>query len=727
MKPLELWSGPECTFNRVGDRFYDQLGPSGFDTRLSDIDRLADLGVRRVRFPMVWERTVPQQDEPPDWRWADERLCRLKAHGIAPIAGLLHHGSGPVWTNLLDPHLPEKLADYAAAVAARYPYIDAYTPVNEPLTTARFSALYGTWYPHCTDDVSFVRAFLNQMRATVLAMRAVRVVNPNAMLVQTEDLGFCTSAPSLAYQARFENLRRWLTFDLLTGQVTRRHRLWPYLRRSGASEAELRQFEDEPCPPNIIGINSYPTSERHLDNRLALYPPQLVGGNRRDRYVDVEAVRVGGALLGGFQERLRETALRYGLPLAITEVHLGCTREEQMRWLHQAWRSAEAVRSEGHEVRAVTCWAAFGSFDWDSLVTRTRGHYESGLWDVRSEPPRPTALVALARQLATGQAPTHPVLDGPGWWQRALRHEYPPYGDVEAYSVRGRSLLVIGATGALGQAFARALHVRGLPFHLLRRSDMDIADPVSVERALARLQPWAVINTAGFVHVDDAEHDARQWRENAIGPHVLALACARHGVRLLGFSSDLVFDGASDRPYVERDSPQPLNAYGRAKREAELRVLAAAPNALMVRTAAFFSPWNPHNFVTQSIEALRRGDAWQAASDQWVSPTYVPDLVQAAIDLLVDGESGIWHLANDGVVSWSRLACMAAEALGLDTRLVQSLPSAALRQPAMRPRFCALGSERGLLMPSLEDGLARYLSDSDVAAAAQTAPQAVVL
>jgi dTDP-4-dehydrorhamnose reductase len=256
---------------------------------------------------------------------------------------------------------------------------------------------------------------------------------------------------------------------------------------------------------------------------------------------------------------------------------------------------------------------------------------------------------------------------------------------------------------------------------------MDIADPVSVERALARLQPWAVINTAGFVRVDDAEHDARQWRENAIGPHVLALACARHGVRLLGFSSDLVFDGASDRPYVERDSPQPLNAYGRAKREAELRVLAAAPNALMVRTAAFFSPWNPHNFVTQSIEALRRGDAWQAASDQWVSPTYVPDLVQAAIDLLVDGESGIWHLANEGVVSWSRLACMAAEALGLDTRLVQSLPSAALRQPAMRPRFCALSSERGQLMPSLEDGLARYLSHSAVAAAAQTAPQAAVL
>jgi dTDP-4-dehydrorhamnose reductase len=245
-----------------------------------------------------------------------------------------------------------------------------------------------------------------------------------------------------------------------------------------------------------------------------------------------------------------------------------------------------------------------------------------------------------------------------------------------------------------------------------------VADPASVEAALERWQPWAVINTAGFVRVDEAENDPRQWRENVTGPEVLARACAHRGTRLLCFSSDLVFDGGKEQPYIEQDAAQPLNAYGRAKREAEQRVLALAPDALVVRTAAFFGPWDAYNFITLALGAMRRGEPWMAAHDQWISPTYVPDLVQTALDLLVDGENGLWHLANRGAVSWSDLACMAAEAAQLDTRLVQAVPAASLGQTAVRPRFSALGSERGRLMPTLEDGLQRYLAEAAAHAAA---------
>jgi dTDP-4-dehydrorhamnose reductase len=713
---LELWAGPECTYNRVGDRFKDQLPSSGFAHRIDDLDRLASLGVARIRFPLVWESTERERGSY-DWRWSDERLARLRALKVAPIAGLVHHGSGPAWTNLLDPQFPQLLAAYAAAVAERYPDIAYWTPVNEPLTTARFSGLYGVWYPHGRDDASFVRALLTQLRATQLAMRAVREVNPRAQLVQTEDLGFATSSPRLAYQAEFENQRRWLSFDLLTGRVGPDHELWAYLRKAGATEEELLSFQLDPCAPDVIGINSYVTSERHLDDRVELYPPHYQGGNGRDRYADVEAVRVCGRIIGGFEARLRETSQRYGIPLAITEVHLGCTREEQLRWLHQAWRAAENVRVEGHDVRAVTCWAAFGSFDWNSLVTRDDGHYEPGLWDVRSDPPRETALATLARQLGTGQAPSHPALDGPGWWQREQRLKYPPTGTVQMLPTRGRPLLITGATGTLGRAFARLCALRGLPYHLLRRADMDVADPASVEAALERWQPWAIVNTAGFVRVDDAEHEERQWRENVTGPQVLAQACGRHGVKLLGFSSDLVFDGRQNHPYVEGDRPAPLNAYGRAKREAERRMLAFCRGALVIRSAAFFGPWDRHNFVTLALDALRRGERWQAADDQWVSPTYVPDLVHGSLDLLIDGECGIWHLANRGAVSWSGLACMVAEAAGLDSALVQPLPGAALGWIAKRPRFSALASERGIVMPTLEHGLARYLEESGAGAA----------
>ena len=705
----ELWAGPECTVNRVGGRYMDQLASSGFGHRLEDLDRLAGLGITRMRFPLVWERTVPARGSACDWNWSDERIARLKTLGVAPIAGLVHHGSGPAWTDLLDPAFPQLLAEYALAVAQRYPHIDAYTPVNEPLTTARFSALYGIWYPHKTDDASFVRALLNQTRGTVLAMRAVRQVNPRALLVQTEDLGHVTSSPALQYQADFENLRRWLSFDLLAGRVTPEHGMWHFLRGAGASEEELRAFVEEPCPPDIIGINSYLTSERHLDDRLELYPPHLVGGNGRARYADVEAVRVCGPIIGSFEARLREASERYGLPIAITEVHLGCHREEQLRWLHQAWVAAGKVRAEGHDIRAVTCWAAFGSFDWNSLVTRDDGHYEPGLWDVRSDPPRRTAIATLAGQLAAGKAPDHPALDAPGWWQRDIRLQYPPHGDVQAVPVRGRPLLITGATGTLGQAFARLCALRGLPHQLLRRADMDIASAASVEAALQKWQPWAVINTAGYVHLDEAEQDARCWRENVTGPEVLAAACARNGVRLVTFSSDQVFDGAKGAPYVESDVARPLNAYGRAKRESEHRVLAAAADALVIRTAAFFGPWDRYNFVTLALEALRRGETWAAAADQVVSPTYVPDLVHAALDLLVDGERGLWHLANQGAVSWSQLACLAAEVAGLDSALVQAVPGALPGQAAARPACAALSSERGLLLPPLEDALARYM------------------
>ena len=184
----------------------------------------------------------------------------------------------------------------------------------------------------------------------------------------------------------------------------------------------------------------------------------------------------------------------------------------------------------------------------------------------------------------------------------------------------------------------------------------------------------------------------------------------------MSFSSDLVFDGGKEAPYVETDETRPLCAYGRTKAEAEQRLLATdADNALIIRTAAFFGPWDRHNFVTQALAAIRRGEPWHAATDQWVSPTYVPDLVRTSLDLLIDGESGIWHLANRGAVSWEQLARMAAEAAGLDQNLVQGRPGAELGWRASRPRYSALDSERGVLMPTLEDGLVRYLGEVDEA------------
>src|SRR3954471_13872921 len=97
----ELWGGVECTVNRVGTRYFDQLERSGHLDRPEDLERIAGLGIRALRYPVLWERTAPGLLEDADWSWADDRLARIRDLGLMPIVGLVHHGSGPLATNLL--------------------------------------------------------------------------------------------------------------------------------------------------------------------------------------------------------------------------------------------------------------------------------------------------------------------------------------------------------------------------------------------------------------------------------------------------------------------------------------------------------------------------------------------------------------------------------------------------------------------------------------------------
>jgi dTDP-4-dehydrorhamnose reductase len=715
---LELWGGVECTVNRVGNDYIDQLRLTGHHERLDDLDRFASLGISALRYPVLWERTAPHGLGAADWTWADERLGRMRELGIAPIIGLLHHGSGVADTSLVDPALPGRLAEFAHAVAERYPWVRDYTPVNEPLTTARFSCLYGHWYPHLRSGRAFARALLGQLTAVVLAMRAIRAVTPSARLIQTEDLGKTHATPPLAYQAAFENDRRWLTFDLLTGRLGPEARMWRHLRDLGISSSELDWFRENACPPDILGLNHYLSSERFLDHRTQRYPGVAAGGNGRHRYVDVPAVRVPGGAEGP-GALLREAWNRYRLPLAVTEAHNGCTREEQVRWFVEIWDAASDLRQSGVDLRAVTAWALLGSYDWDSLVTTPRGNYEAGVFDVRTVPPRRTLLAPVLSSLARGERPVHPVLATAGWWHRPSRFLRPPTLLRPDAAESGRQtdsappLAIIGATGTLGRAFARIAELRGLPHVLLARGDTDIADAASVCAMLSEWRPWAVVNGAGYVRVDEAEADAlRCRRENTEGAAVLADACAAAGIPLLTFSSDLVFDGARDTPYVERDAPRPLNVYGASKAAAEAAVLARHSGALVVRTSAFFGPWDPHNFVTVTLRELAEGRRVRAAGDVVVSPTYVPDLVNASLDLLIDGEAGLWHLSHAEPVTWYELAARAAGIAGIDAAGLERVRLEELALRAMRPRYCVLGSERGRLLPPLQSALVRHVEET---------------
>lgn len=713
---IEAWAGFECSIVRIGDAWRNQLVETGHLARADgDVDFIAGLGIRTLRFPILWEMAAQGAADPThplDWRWPDERLAHLRRLGIEPIAGLVHHGSGPAFTSLLDPSFPELLADYALAVAQRYPWIDAYTPINEPLTTARFSCLYGHWYPHARSTPEMMRALVNECRAVVLAMRAVRTVKPQARLIQTEDMGRVFSTPRLRYQADYENERRWLSFDLICGRVTRDHPLREEMIAAGIGAGELDAFVDAPCPPDVIGINHYLTSDRYLDEDLERHPVEAHGGNAFERYADVAAVRSWPDLsdLGPYP-RLMEAWQRYRRPLAITEVHNGATREEQLRWLAYVWGAARQARRRGADVRAVTIWAAAGCHDWSSLLTSQRNDYEPGLIDTRGGIGRATVLAPAIQQLARGSRLDHPVLDDDGWWLRAERFARPTRVVRGPHVTRTRRrLLVTGQTGTLGGAFARICGDRHLASRVTCRADMDIADAASVRDVLAAERPWAVINTAGFVRTAEAWTKPEQCRrENVAGAVVLAEACRSAGIPFVTFSSDLVFKGDMNRPYAEDDAVGPLCPYGQSKADAEIAVAAVNSEALIIRTSAFFGPWDSFNIACAALDAAAAGQSFACSPDE-VSPTYVPDLVNAVLDLLIDGAHGTWHVANAGRCSWFDFLGLVLDARGVDRRHLS---------PEITPshRCTALTSGRGLWMPTVEDAIARFARELERAPA----------
>jgi beta-glucosidase/6-phospho-beta-glucosidase/beta-galactosidase len=540
---LELWGGLECSVVRVGDDIRNQITETGHYERAGDLHLVAELGVETLRYPILWE-TVSLSPDHDDWRWHDARLGQLHKLGISPIAGLVHHGSGPPWCDVLHPDFPAALARHAAAVAQRYPWITMFTPVNEPMTTARLCGLYGHWHPHGRDEATCFLVVVAECLAIAAAMRAIRRVNSSAKLIQTEDVGRVFATPLLQYQADHENERRWLALDLLAGRVDWRHPFHQRLLDHGIDERHLDWLAGNPCPPDMIGIDQYLTSDRFLDEDAKKHPGVMPGGNHWHSYVDVAAARVGvPARESGFLPRIIEAWERYGIPLSLTEVHNGSTREEQLRWLMAAWHAANAARASGIELRAVSVWSLFGATDWNSLLARREGFYESGAFDIRFSPPRPTGIAAFIRGLRHSGSFDHPALDRPGWWK----------ADEPQAIMPPRPILLTGSD-ALAQTVVGCCESRRL-------------DVVEGERqpAYAGYRPWARVEAeSGF--------EGAKSHSGKSGP-VLRLSChyippgermtslvveAAHTfdpVHVVNAFLDLVIDGATGRFRMTRADP----------------------------------------------------------------------------------------------------------------------------------------------------------------------------
>jgi dTDP-4-dehydrorhamnose reductase len=598
---MELWGGHECTVNRVGDRWFDQTVRSGHEDRPEDLALFADLGIRKLRYPALWERISPANPEQRDFRWTDERLPEIRRLGMAPILTLCHHGSGPHYTSLLQDSFAPGLARHAAAIAGRYPWVEDYTPVNEPLTTARFSALYGFWYPHLRDETAFWVALLNETDATRLAMRAIRQVNPAARLVQTDDLGFCHASPPLQCSADFQNERRWMGWDLLCGMVVPGHALWDRLVACGL-EDRLRTIADDPCPPDVIGVNHYLSSERLLDHRIERHGGRAVadgplGATDGVVHVDVDAVRNLPEDVIGLAGLIEQAWERYRIPVAITECHLGSTREEQVRWFVEAWREGERLRRRGVDLCAVTAWSLLGAYDWNRMVTRFIGHYEPGVFDVRGGTPRPTLMSRILKDLASGRRPDGPGLQVPGWW-RERRDDQGSYAvSVHSLDATTAPLMIVGDDGVLTALAIDACEARKLHYML--------ADDVA--RASQTVRPWAMLDTR--VQASDSAVD-------------LGGVCRQLGIQGAFFTSEASAPG------------QPL-----------------APGILAIEHGPVFIADDDTALPTRILDALDADQPIPIEPGPIWTGVYGPSLIDGVLDLLLDGAAG--HMRFIPAEQWS--------------------------------------------------------------------------
>jgi len=421
VRDFEVWASPEATVARVdAERYVDQLALTGHGRRDGDVGLLASLGVDASRTPVLWERTAPNDPLHVDLGSARRRLNALAGAGIEPIVTLLHHGSGPRYTDLLDPAFPALFADYAETVARAFPWVRRWTPINEPLTTARFSTLYGVWYPNLRDDRAFGRALVHQTLAQQEAMARIRSVLPNAEFVLTEDLQrFSAGDDAVRGYVDFLRERMFVSIELVAGRVDAAHPLTSFLvDRCGVLPAELAALRARATPPDLVAFNHYPHSERYLfsaeDGTVGDVPAVYVAGEEPPR---------AAPLLWRAAERLR-------LPLALGEVHVHGTPGERVRWLAQHVDDVRALRDASVDLRAIGVWAAFGMTDWHSLLREEAGITEDGIFTFAGANgvPEGTQLARAVAELArTGRISGG---DDDGWWDRPDR--FIPPAEMQA-------------------------------------------------------------------------------------------------------------------------------------------------------------------------------------------------------------------------------------------------------------------------------------------------------
>ena len=276
-------------------------------------------------------------------------------------------------------------------------------------------------------------------------------------------------------------------------------------------------------------------------------------------------------------------------------------------------------------------------------------------------------------------------------------------------------LLVTGAGGLLGRACV-TLASQKYDCLGLSREELDVTDRRAVQRAIEQLQPNAVLHCAAYTDVDGAERDpARAMLVNADGTESVARAAYQAGAKMLYVSTDYVFDGEKQTPYIEEDGTHPLSRYAESKLEGERRVASLSSEGyLIVRSGWLYG--SGKGFVDWALRRLEAGEVLRAVADQVGSPTWVKDLAEALLVLVEKRLSGTFHVVNRGETDWLGTARVLAELAGVNRSLVEGVSMADLGRPARRPRYSVLNvgkfeAATGMHVRSWREALAGYIRE----------------
>jgi dTDP-4-dehydrorhamnose reductase len=284
-------------------------------------------------------------------------------------------------------------------------------------------------------------------------------------------------------------------------------------------------------------------------------------------------------------------------------------------------------------------------------------------------------------------------------------------------------VVVLGAGGMLATALVDVLRDQGRNWVGLGVGDLDITMREHVNTVIQDLGPGIIINTASYTDVDGAESEAQLAFEiNSVGAANVADAASQVNAAIVHISTDYVFNGSKDSPYLPNDDTNPINIYGASKLSGENLVREKTRQHMIIRTSWLFGP-NGKNFVSTMLALGRTRSTLDVVDDQTGSPTYTRHLAGAVLDLMDRGVMGTYHLTNTEQCTWCIFAREIFRQSGMDVE-VNPVPTEAFPRPAPRPLNSALDCSSayellGRPLPSWQTALNQYLEEIGEKAVAQ--------